>query len=277
LLLVPEVILQFADIARRLTDLTKKDRRWSWGEDEQKAFEELKSRLSSSPILRQPNFEQPFVLRTDASAYALGAVLMQGDSPQEGRPIEYASRLLTPAERNYHTTEREALAVVWALDKFRGYIEGSPVRVTTDHQPLKWLLSLKTPIGRLARWAMKIQTYDLDIEYTPGKVNVVADTLSRPVVADCGKLDSSSCSICPVVVDLPQRFPKDMRAAQLNDPDLHKIILDFEDTENPTTAIRWTDRGYYLFQGILFRSDPDWDYNNNNNNKVYFRPMIHMG
>ncbi|XP_013163906.1 PREDICTED: uncharacterized protein LOC106115125, partial [Papilio xuthus] len=96
-------IPQFSDIARPLSDLTKKNRRWQWGEGEQRAFDELKLRLTTSPILRQPNFEEPFTLRTDASGYALGAVLMQGETPKNERPIEYASRLLTPAERNYHT------------------------------------------------------------------------------------------------------------------------------------------------------------------------------
>ncbi|GFY21041.1 retrovirus-related Pol polyprotein from transposon 297 [Trichonephila clavipes] len=79
-----------------------------------------------------------------ASNYALGAVLLQGEGTDE-HPIEYASRLLTPAERNYSTTEREALAVVWALKKFRGYIEGTEITVASDHQPLKWLLNLKSP------------------------------------------------------------------------------------------------------------------------------------
>lgn len=253
-------IPQFSEVARPLTDLTKKDRRWKWGDHEQRAFEELKLRLSTSPILCQPSFEKPFVLRTDASAYALGAVLMQGENPTEERPIEYASRLLTSAERNYHTTEREALAVVWALDKFRGYIEGAQTRVATDHQPLKWLLSLKTPSGRLARWAMKIQCYNLDIEYTPGRVNLVADTLSRPVNADVEEPSStSSCSICPVIVDLPQRKPEDIRGAQLKDSEVNKIIEDFESSNNSDAAMRWTDRGYYLSQGVLYRCNPDGD------------------
>ncbi|GFY13748.1 retrovirus-related Pol polyprotein from transposon 297 [Trichonephila clavipes] len=98
-------------------------------------------------------------------------------------PIEYASRLLTPAERNYSTTEREALAVVWALKKFRGYIEGKEITEASDHQPLKWLLNLKSPTGRLARWALvcEIQSFNLKVQYIPGKANVVADMLSRPV------------------------------------------------------------------------------------------------
>lgn len=250
-------IPQFSEVARSLTDLTKKDRRWQWGETENKAFEELKLRLSTSPVLRQPDFNEPFILRTDASAFALGAVLMQGPTTTEERPIEYASRLLTSAERNYHTTEREALAVVWALEKFRGYVEGARVQVATDHQPLRWLLSLKTPSGRLARWAMKIQSYDLDIGYTPGRVNVVADTLSRPVIDEEGEPAPEPCNVCPVVVDLPHRGPEDIRTAQIEDPEIKGIIEDFEDSANPDAAMRWTDRGFYLSQGVLYRCDPD--------------------
>ncbi|GFU70442.1 retrovirus-related Pol polyprotein from transposon 297 [Trichonephila clavipes] len=118
-----------------------------------------------------------------ASNYALGAVLLQGEGSDE-HPIEYASRLLTPAERNYSTTEREALAVVWALKKFRGYIEGTEITVASDHQPLKWLLNLKSPTGRLARWALEIQSFNLKVQYIPGKANVVADMLSRPVTQE---------------------------------------------------------------------------------------------
>jgi hypothetical protein len=83
---------------------------------------------------------------TDASSYALGAALFQGESPDE-RPIEYASRLLKPPEKNYSTTEREALAVVWSVQKFRGYLEEAPAVIITDHQPLRWLMSLKSPSG----------------------------------------------------------------------------------------------------------------------------------
>ncbi|GBM12757.1 Retrovirus-related Pol polyprotein from transposon 297 [Araneus ventricosus] len=143
-------------IARPLSNLTKKNIVWKWSEQEQQAFQTLKQRLVTPPVLRQVDITKPFIIRTDASGYALCAVLLQGDSPADERPIEYASRLLSSAEKNYSATEREALAVVWAFDKFRGYIEGADIIVASDHQPLKWLMTLSSPTGRLARWALQI-------------------------------------------------------------------------------------------------------------------------
>ncbi|GBM12894.1 hypothetical protein AVEN_76990-1 [Araneus ventricosus] len=87
--------------------------------------------LISPPVLSQPDGSKPFIIRTDASSYALGAVLIQGEKPEE-HVIEYASRLLSSAERNYSTTEREALAVVWALEKFRGYVENQEIIIASD-------------------------------------------------------------------------------------------------------------------------------------------------
>lgn len=116
-------------------------------------------------------------MKTDASAHAIGACLLQGEGVDE-KPIEYASRLLTPAEQNYSTTEREALAVVWAITvKFRGYLDCAKIYVKSDHQPLKWLMTLKSPTGRLARWALALQPYDLQIDYVPGRTNFIADML----------------------------------------------------------------------------------------------------
>ncbi|GFV59542.1 retrovirus-related Pol polyprotein from transposon 17.6 [Trichonephila clavipes] len=146
------------------TKLSYKKVKWQWGVDQQNAFQTLKNSLTTPPVLKQADGTKPYIFRTDASNYALGAVLLQGDE----HPIEYASRLLTPAERNYSTIEREALAVVWALKKFRGYIEGTEITVASDHQPLKWLLYLKSPTGRLARWALEIQSFNLKVQYIPG-------------------------------------------------------------------------------------------------------------
>jgi hypothetical protein len=121
-----------------------------------------------------PDLTQPFILCTDTSANALGAALLQEEASEE-RPIEYASRLLT---------KREALAIVWGINKFRGYIEETSVVVITDHQPLRWLMTLKSPTGRLARWAFQLQPYNLSIEYTPGRANALADMLSCPAMPE---------------------------------------------------------------------------------------------
>lgn len=241
-------IANFADVSRPLTNLLKKNVTWDWGPTEQDAFDQLKLALTTTPVLQQNDGTKPYTLRTDASAYALGAVLLQTHDDQE-HPIEFASRLLTSAERNYSTTEREALAVVWSLSKFRGYLDSSSVIVATDHQPLKWLLSLKTPTGRLARWALMIQSYNIKFVYVPGKQNHLPDMLSRPV---CDHDVASTCDICYVSIDVPKRSADDIRTEQLKDPDVRKIIESFEETTNDDYA-KWTARGYIMTGGVLYR------------------------
>ncbi|GBO03898.1 Retrovirus-related Pol polyprotein from transposon 17.6 [Araneus ventricosus] len=208
----------FANIARPLSNLTKKNVQWFWGPEQQDAFETLRKSLITPPVLKQPDGSKPFRIRTDASSYALGAVLTQGEGSEE-HVIEYASRLLIPAERNYSTTEREALAVVWALEKFRGYFESQEIIIASDHQSLKWLMSIQSPSGRLARWALQIQSFNPKIEYTPGKANVLADMLSRPTNLN----EDAPCDIFAVSADFPVRKSKDIRQEQLKDEELKKI------------------------------------------------------
>ena len=241
-------IPQFAEIAKPLTNLTKKKSVWKWKTEEKATFNKLKELLTSPPILQQVNEDAKFYIRTDASNYALGAVLLQGEKEDE-RPIEYASRLLLPAERNYSTTEREALGVVWAVFKFRGYIEGAEVVVLTDHQPLRWLFTLKTPTGRLARWALLLQSYNLTFGYTPGKQNVVADTLSRPPCSD--ETCSVSCECNSIEIDFPVVGTAEFRSSQLEDENIKKIIESFENDDDNITL--YTNRGYMMIDGILYR------------------------
>ncbi|GFX66261.1 transposon Tf2-9 polyprotein [Trichonephila clavipes] len=248
-------IQDFAKISRPLSYLTKKKVKWQWGFDQQNAFQTLKNSLTTPPVLKQADGTKPYIIRTDASNYALGAVLLQGEGSDE-HPIEYASRLLTPAERNYSTTEREALAVVWALKKFRGYIEGTEITVASDHQPLKWLLNLKSPTGRLARWALEIQSFNLKVQYIPGKANVVADMLSRPVTQE----EESFCEENNITIaDMPTRSCTDMREAQLKDDNLKKIIDSFESPLKTEEYANWTERGFLMNQGVLYRYVPDAD------------------
>lgn len=171
-------VSDFSTIVAPLTKLLKKRISWSWTDEQENSFQKLKTVLSSAPILARPNFTLPFVLQTDASNTGLGAVLTQIQDGEE-RVIAYSSRTLSRTEQNYSVTEKECLAVLFGIERNRHYLEGYTFTVITDHASLKWLLNLKNPTGRLARWSLRLQPFDFKIEYRKGKLNAVADALSR--------------------------------------------------------------------------------------------------
>lgn len=177
-------IPQFSTVAgplNRLTSTKKNAPEFVWSPEAEKAFLELKSRLVQAPVLACPNFEHCFEVHTDASSFGVGAMLSQTIDGIE-HPIAYMSRSLTKQERNYSTTEREALAVLSALEYWRCYLEnGKSFKVYTDHSSLKWFLSLSNPTGRLARWGVRLSAFNFELEHRRGKDNVVPDALSRSV------------------------------------------------------------------------------------------------
>lgn len=116
----------------------------------ERAFRQIKELLITAPVLNCPDYNLPFVVQTDASGYGIGAVLTQ-PHPEGDKVISYLSRSLTRQERNYSTTEKECLAVIWVIEKLRPYIEGVHFTAVTDHYSLKWLQRLKDLTGRLAR------------------------------------------------------------------------------------------------------------------------------
>lgn len=176
----------FAQITTPLVHLTKKDKHWHWGDEQEQAFRKVKTALTKSPVLRCPDFNKPFQLHTDASNTGLGIALIQMEGSQE-RVVAYASRTLSKAEVKYSTTEKECLAVVWGIRKFRYYLEGYRFVVVTDHQCLRWLNELKKPSGRLARWAVDLQQYDFEVKYRRGQMNNLADSLSRAPLTSNGE------------------------------------------------------------------------------------------
>jgi len=171
-------IPQCATRLEPMTRLLKKNHSWEWGDAQKQAFEAVKFCLITPPTLSCPDFRVPFILQTDASSVGLGAVLAQKVEETE-HVIAFASRALSDAEKKYSTTEQECLAVVWAIKKFRPYLEGYRFTVITDHSSLRWLHNLKNPTGRLARWALELLEYDYVIEHRKGAMHHVPDALSR--------------------------------------------------------------------------------------------------
>lgn len=171
-------IENFSKLTKPLTSLLKKDVPFNWTPEQENSFQILKDKLTTAPLLQYPDFSAPFVITSDASNYAVGAVLSQGDIGKD-KPIAYASRTLNKPEGNYSTTEKELLAIIFAVKTFRPYIFGRKFKIVTDHRPLVWLFNVKDPGSRLIRWRLKLEEYDYEIVYKQGRLNSNADALSR--------------------------------------------------------------------------------------------------
>jgi hypothetical protein len=149
-----------------------------WTPEAEKAFRKIKKALTSDPVLRAPDFSCPFLLQTDASDTGLGAVLSQVQGGEE-HPVLYISRKLTPAERNYATVEKEALAIKWAVLELRYYLLGRRFTLVTDHAPLQWMARAKDTNARITRWFLALQDFHFEVQHRAGAANSNADGLSR--------------------------------------------------------------------------------------------------
>ena len=172
----------YATKSKPLTRLLKKDAIFEWLPQQQEAFIILRDNLLTAPILAHPRFDRPFIVSTDASNVGVGAVLKQKDDDGRIRVISYGSRSLSAAEEKYSATDKECLAIVFAIKKFRPYLYGTKFTIVTDHCSLCWLMRVKNPNGRLVRWSLALQDFDFDIEYESGRKHQDADALSRAPV-----------------------------------------------------------------------------------------------
>ncbi|BAS93193.1 Os05g0296332 [Oryza sativa Japonica Group] len=227
-------IENFSKIARPMTQLLKKEEKFVWSPQCEKAFQTLKEKLVSSPVLILPDTRKDFMVYCDASRQGLGCVLMQ-----DGHVVAYASRQLRPHEGNYPTHDLELAAVVHALKIWRHYLIGNRCEIYTDHKSLKYIFTQSDLNLRQRRWLELIKDYDVGIHYHPGKANVVADALSRK--SHCNTLnvrgippelnqqmEALNLSIVGrgflAALEAKPTFLDQIREAQKNDPDMHGLL-----------------------------------------------------
>ena len=175
-------IPRLADLVAPLNKFKKKNASFLWGEKEKHAYQQIRHVIYNTPILRHPKFNERFYVHTDASDTGLGAVLLQKNENGEFIPIEFASRQLSPAERNWTTTEKELIAIVWACEKWEKYLLLRQFSVATDHKNLEALFKFvkdQRINSKYYRWVNRLSEFDFIAEFIPGAENVVADYLSR--------------------------------------------------------------------------------------------------
>src|SRR5271154_828380 len=192
----------FSKITKPLTELTgKKD--FEWGTAQEEAFEELKKRLTLSPILAMPDKDKKWRVEADSSDYALGTVLSQQQEDGKWKPVAYLSKALSAAERNYEIYDKEMLAIMTALGEWRHYLLSTkePIEIFTDHKNITYFRKPQSLNRRQARWVMELQDYNYEITHRAGKLNTCADALSRRPGFDKGEEDNKN-----VVLLKPEHF-----------------------------------------------------------------------
>jgi hypothetical protein len=171
----------YSELALPLTDLTKSSQGNAirFGEKERAAFLSLKDNLCKSVSLHSPRQDRPFIVRTDASNYAVAACLSQKNDDGSEFPIAFASAKLTDVQTRWSTIEKESYAVIFALQKFDPLVFGCRIELFSDHNPLRYLVSCAPKSAKLTRWALSLSRYDISVNHIKGVDNVVADFLSR--------------------------------------------------------------------------------------------------
>ena len=191
-------IKSFATIALPLNKLLRKDSKFVWTEECQVAFETLKKALVTAPVLAFPQFDKPFILAVDASDESIGYVLSQLDSVNREHPVAYGGRALRNEELRWHITDKEGLSLVEAIRQFRPYLANVPFTVYTDNVSVKYLQQIKDCQGRLGRWSLLLQGYNMQIIHKSSRNNANADGLSRRSYPPSPEEEEEEPEVCSV-------------------------------------------------------------------------------
>lgn len=236
---------KYTDILYPLYNLLKKGTKWQWKEEHEVAFNLAKEAIIKASVLYHPDLSKEFHMETDASATAVAGRLFQVIDNIEYN-IAYHSRKLSQAEMNYTTTERELLSIIECLLKWKYIVMASRITIWTDHKSLTFLLKCQLLNPRLARWYLKIQSFDITLKYFSGSENMVADTLSR---LSCEDSDKNQIEIATAQILRDKQMVstlKNLKNSQIEDPRLRDII------QNVTNG-NCEQGEYRLFKGILFQ------------------------
>lgn len=265
---IRDYVPKCAELISPLTDLLKTNRRYTWNSSAGEAFQKIKDAISKPLELDRPDFSQPFFVQTDASGKGIAAVLFQMDNGKR-RIITYGSAKLTATEQRYHVNEQECLAVVWALRRYRSFLEGQHFTLVTDSRSLLWLNATKDSRAKLTRWALLLQEFDFETVHCPGTNNELADALSRnPSDHTTASLPTSDRLLPPEHEQTFAEEPPAMNTletativdtvleAQQADPEIQAKItrwLHLSATGPATTSERKLMNEYIVEDGILRR------------------------
>jgi len=176
-------VKDFAKIAKPLHETTRKGKKWEWGEKQQRAFEELKKRFTTEPVLVTPDLDKEMRVEADALDFATGGVLSMKCEDEKWRPVAYISKSLNEAERNHKIHDKEMLAIIRCLEVWRHFLEGAKGRfeIWTDHKNLEYFMKAQKLNRRQARWSLYLSRFDFTLKHVAGKSMGRADSLSRRV------------------------------------------------------------------------------------------------
>ena len=245
---------KYADIAYPLFELNRKNTRYKWQLRHQKAFEALIEKFIEVKTLAFPDFTKPYILRTDASGYAISAILSQLDDQGEEKIILCISRILKGSELNYFITEKEMLAIVWALEKLYTYLMGAKVIIYTDHKAITFFNKCRFTNNRIMRWILATQDFDIEFQYIKGTSNIAADVLSRNPEDFMNSRLNDEIHIEAIYTQNPSteliNCIKNLSNSQKEDLKLNKIILDLK-SDVISEKIR---KKYLIIEDILYKN-----------------------